>query len=566
MPKIPQDFITEIISKISIVDFIAKYIQLKQFGPSFKANCPFHNEKTPSFSVSNTKQIYHCFGCGASGNVVTFAMEYNNIDFVNAIELLAREAGVEMPELSPGDDRLAGKYQAAKDLYNKITINYIDKFNNNDLAKEYVIKRGITKSNIDKFKIGYSEDVWDFVTKKYAKHTDLLLETGMLIKNNNKVYDRFRGRLMFPILNEKGIYIGFGARTLTDQTPKYLNSSDSFLFKKGLELYGLYQIISSRKKISSIIVVEGYMDVISLANHNINNAVASLGTAITKQQIQKILKYTNKITFCFDGDKAGKNAAWKALLNTIPLMHKGIYVKFVFLPEGEDPDSYVAKNGRNGIAEYFKSAQELTDYMFEHIKALHPGVDITSKTNYINACNDVIKTVPESVFKSLLEDRLNKMTGIPSPTQNSTISNKSKRFKKVSIDSKSRLLAILIQYPSSFKNNPEELEDIKNIFTGNETISSVINYIANNIENVSSALVLEKFKDEEELSSISHLFHIDLVIPEDGYLKEALEIISAIKKESIQENIDILLQKSKLGKLDSEERRLLQQLLQKQKM
>lgn len=567
MQRIPQDFINDLIAKSSIVDYIGRYVQLKQFGPSFKAACPFHNEKTPSFSVSSTKQVYHCFGCGVSGNIITFIMQFNNIDFVEAVTQLANELNVELPTVNEEQSDLNKKIFASKDIYTKINQLYVTALSQNEVAKKYINDRGISSSSRKKYNIGYSPDVWDFITSKFKKDLNMLLETGMIVKNNNKLYDRFRGRLMFPILNDRGNCIGFGARTLTDAIPKYLNSSDSFLFKKGSELYGLYEIISKKKNINHIIVVEGYMDVIALSNFQISNAVASLGTAVTKNQIQKILKYTDKITFCFDGDKAGRAAAWKALLNTIPFMHKGIFVKFVFLPEGEDPDSYVNKVGKDGIAKYFRSGQDLTDYMFSHLSSLHLRDDISSKTNFINACNDVIKTIPKSIFRSLLEEKLNTMTGIN--TTETVINNKpltaTIKHKPKSFNNMNKLLAILIQNPKIYPSIKDKIQTIKNILQANNVANDIISYLDQVQPDISPANIIEYFRSHDQSSTIHTLMNYDVVIPETGSIDECYYLISSIEKSFIQDNINELVAKSKLGKLSDSERQLLQDLLLQQK-
>ncbi|MEE3002826.1 MAG: DNA primase [Pseudomonadota bacterium] len=564
--KIPQDFIDEVIGRSSLVDFISKYIQLRKFGANYKACCPFHNEKTPSFSVSSSKQLYHCFGCGASGNIITFAMKYNNIDFVAAVEMIARDTGLQMPQLTQIDPKVQQKYNAARSIYEQVYKTYQGNLKNNEASMKYLVNRGICKDNIEKYKLGYSLNSWDDIKSRYENDCDILIQVGLIIKNNNKTYDRFRDRIMFPILNEKGYCIGFGGRTLTDQTPKYLNSSDSFLFKKGKELYGLYQIIQTKKSPNSIIVVEGYMDVIALASNKVNNAVASLGTAITKEQIQKILKYSQKIIFCFDGDKAGKAAAWKALKNIMPLMHKGIFVKFVFLPDGEDPDSYIRKHGKQGLADFFKNSKSLTDYFFTEMKTLHGGNDISSKAKFADECSTIINSIPKSVFRSLLEDKLNSIIGLNIANKKPVTSENKRPIQKQShkYNDNQRLLSLILQQPKILQDIQKTTADINHYFNNNKFVVDILSYIIASDFKTTSAQIYEKFKKDEELFNINPYLQYDHIIPEDGYLIEALEIITNINKSEVKTKIYELLDKSKKSELSPEEKIELKHLLQQQ--
>ncbi|MBT4885517.1 MAG: DNA primase [Legionellales bacterium] len=565
--KIPKEFIDEVLSKSSIVDILSNFIKLKPFGHNYKSTCPFHNEKTPSFSVNTNNQFYHCFGCGASGNAITFLMAYNSLEFRDAVAYLANEVGLRIPELDNDDSIDKDRFINAYDLYDVIKKLYVSEVENNNLALNYIKERGITPEVASIFEIGFSTTDWDKITNKYKDRHDFLLELGLIAKGRgNKLYDRFRGRIMFPILNEKGSCIGFGARTISDEMPKYLNSSDSFVFKKGNELYGLYQALQQKKKPDNIIVVEGYMDVIALANHNVRNAVASLGTAITKNQLQKILRYSNKITFCFDGDLPGKKAAWKALLNVITFMHKGIYVKFVFLPEGEDPDSFIGKYGKLKLAEYFKTAKNLTDYFFEHMQSSHEGDDITTKANLINSCQEIISTIPKSTFRSLIEDRLNKIAGLNIVKKGLHKTQEQPLFKKANQASVcNKVLAMIIQQPILIKELDDAELDLSPLLKNNGLLLDVYNFIKDMECKLSTAHIIERYRDSDSNNLVCSLASTEILIPYESHFAECKALLIRERSQIAQSSINELLRKSKITKLNDEERSKLRGLIDFQK-
>ena len=562
---IPKEFIDEVLSKCSIVDILSKFIKLKPFGHNYKSTCPFHNEKTPSFSVNTNNQFYHCFGCGSSGNAITFLMKFSNLEFRAAIEYLANEAGLRVPELDNETQVDRDRYDKAYSLYDVIKNSYIYELENNNEALKYIKSRGISSDVAAMFEIGFSSADWDKVTNKHKNNHALMAELGIIAKGrSDKLYDRFRGRIMFPIINEKGACIGFGARTLSDEMPKYLNSSDSFVFKKGNELYGLYQILKQKKKPENIIVVEGYMDVIALASFNVNNSVASLGTAITKNQVQKILRHSNKITFCFDGDAAGKKAAWKALLNVITFMHKGIYVKFVFLPEGEDPDSFITKHGKLKLAEYFRGAKNLPDYFFHYMQNLHMGDDITTKANLINACQEIIETIPKSTFRSLMEDRLNKIAGINIAKVDSSQFKSLNTFKSKS-NTPNKLLAMIVQQPDLIKYLSDEKEDLISLQQNDALLLEICSFIQSMDYKLTTAHIIEKYRDNDNSDFVCNLASTEILIPSKNRLAECKALLAREKSLLTQESINALLKKSKAQKLNDEERNKLRILIELQK-
>lgn len=566
--KIPQAFIDEVLERSAIVSVISTYVKLKAYGNNYKANCPFHHEKTPSFTVNPTKQFYYCFGCGASGNAITFLMQYKQVDFREAVAYLAHECGMPLPTLTQEDPEKQERINAAHALCQMITQQYVKTFAQHSAAQAYMEKRGIKPEILLQFQIGYSTEAWDTIVKTLPQQKALLTELGLITKGKQRYYDRFRNRIMFPIQNEKGAYIGFGARTIADEMPKYLNSSDAFIFKKGFELYGLYHALKSKKRLEHIIVVEGYMDVIALHNHQVKNVVAALGTAITKQQIQKILRHCDKITFCFDGDKAGKKAAWKALLTAMPLMYKGAFVKFVFLPEGEDPDSFIQQHGKAAFAQYFADAQDLPDYFFKQMQSEYSGKDISSKAQFIEACMTIINSVPHSVFRSLLEERLQQVAGFSIPQQTvtrPTHSHKQVKRSAGTLNTLSRLIGICIQHPAVISHIRSCIGDDPVLQTLSPTLRDLCAWEAQYPQGTTGQL-LESFRDHQHGDRISALASQDLLLSEDSYIDEAIGLLQRLQSQTQQQQINHLLSKSKTATLNTTEKQQLQQLLMQQKL
>ena len=343
---IQQNFIDDLIARVDIVEILSNRIQVKKAGKEFKAVCPFHDDSNPSLTISPSKGFYHCFSCGAHGTAVGFLMNYEHLSFIEAIESLASSLGIEIPYEQ--NQQPIKKNNNLYDLLTEIQAHYQSLLKKNTSAIKYLKNRGITGDIAKRFNIGFAPSGWRNILDKYGtskNNINELLKLGLIIrKDNNNYYDRFRERIMFPIRDNRGRYIGFGGRILNDDQPKYLNSPETPLFHKGRELYGLYECQQALRNIERIVVVEGYMDVISLAQHGIDYAVASMGTATTDDHFNRLFRLTDYIYFCFDGDQAGLDAAWRALKNALPHVREGRQIKFVFLPENDDPDTYVKKN------------------------------------------------------------------------------------------------------------------------------------------------------------------------------------------------------------------------------
>ena len=403
--RIPQSFIDDLLARADIVDVIDTYVPLRKAGKNHKALCPFHEEKTPSFNVSQDKQFYHCFGCGAGGTVVSFLMEYSGLGFIEAIEDLAGRYGLEIPR-EAGYQPESNRHDELYELLERVTKFYRSQLREKgDNAIDYLKKRGITGALANDYEIGYAPAGWQNLISALGK-SDLektrLEEAGMIIHGDKDgYYDRFRDRIMFPIRDQRGRVIGFGGRVLGNDTPKYLNSPETPLYHKGRELYGLYQARQKSKQLEQLYIVEGYMDVIALAQHGISNAVATLGTAATEHHLEKLYRVSDKVIFCFDGDEAGKKAAERALEITIPHLREGRQALFNFMPEGDDPDSFVRQHG----PEKFLSGENtvpLSDFLLDSIKSKVGISTREGRANFLDWILPYIAKMPGSGLRQLL--------------------------------------------------------------------------------------------------------------------------------------------------------------------
>ena len=426
--RIPQHFIDELLNRTDVVDLIDGYVPLKKAGANYKACCPFHGEKTPSFTVSPTKQFYHCFGCGVNGTAISFLMEYDHMEFREAVETLATSAGMEMPQetqaFTPKNTQSQGidlykLMQEVEHFYQTQLRQHTDK----DQAIDYLKKRGLSGDIAKRFGLGFSPQGWSNLMEKLgdtAPTQKALLDTGMLTKNEKgRVYDRFRHRIMFPIHDHRGRVVGFGGRIL-DQgdpqpgNPKYLNSPETPIFHKGSELYGLYGARAAIKEADGVLVVEGYMDVVALAQAGINNAVATLGTATTPMHLQRLFRHTPNITFSFDGDRAGRAAAWKALETCLPTLQDGHQMSFLFLPDGEDPDTMVNKIGKEGFESLIKQAMPLPEFLLESLKQQADLNRLDGRAKLGKLAKPLLEKMQTGVLKTLVVERVAALTQVAS--------------------------------------------------------------------------------------------------------------------------------------------------------
>ncbi|GGC06598.1 DNA primase [Marinobacterium zhoushanense] len=429
--RIPQHFIDDLLARVNIVDVVDSRIKLKRAGKNYSALCPFHKEKSPSFSVSPDKQFYYCFGCGAGGNALGFVMEHDRLSFPEAVDELARLVGMEVPRENDRPADLAREKQIKNQFSVLEQANqfYQQQLRSNEQrqrAVDYLKKRGLTGQIAARFQIGYAPPGWDNLLNHLNSldEAEVQLErSGLAIHNEerNRYYDRFRDRIMFPILDMRGRTIGFGGRVLGDDKPKYLNSPETDTFHKGRELYGLYEARQHTPSLDRLLIVEGYMDVVSLAQHGITWSVATLGTATTASHLERLFKLVPEVIFCFDGDNAGRNAAKRALDTTLPVIKDGQQARFLFLPEGEDPDTLVRQEGEAAFSQRVKEALPLSEFFF---KALSEGADLASmdgRARFSNQALPLIQSMQPSLLQQMMMDRICEITGLSLEQLNSVI-------------------------------------------------------------------------------------------------------------------------------------------------
>ncbi|EOL9070780.1 DNA primase [Cronobacter turicensis] len=423
--RIPRVFINDLLARTDIVDLIDARVKLKKQGKNYHACCPFHNEKTPSFTVNGEKQFYHCFGCGAHGNAIDFLMNYDKLEFVETVEELAAMHNLEVPfEAGSGPTQIERhQRQTLYELLDGLNGFYRQALQaqSGEPARHYLSKRGLSDSVIERFAIGYAPPGWDNALKRFGNNSEnrkSLIDAGMLVTNDNgRSYDRFRERVMFPIRDKRGRVIGFGGRVLGDALPKYLNSPETDIFHKGRQLYGLYEVQQSDPNPPRLLVVEGYMDVVALSQYDINYAVASLGTATTAEHIQMLFRATNTVICCYDGDRAGRSAAWRALETALPYMTDGRQLRFMFLPDGEDPDTLVRQEGKAAFEARMEQAQPLSTFLFN---SLLPQVDLSTpdgRAQLSTLALPLISQVPGETLRIYLRQELGNKLGILDDSQ-----------------------------------------------------------------------------------------------------------------------------------------------------
>ncbi len=418
--RIPQAFIDELIARTDIVELIGGRVQLKKAGREWKACCPFHAEKTPSFWVSPDKQFYHCFGCGAHGTALGFLMEHDKLPFPDAVDELASRLGLEVPR---EDDGRAARARPGEGLYEvlaQVAQFYRDALRESARAKEYLDERGITTESCVKFAVGYAPGAWDAVLKRFGGSPERerqLAEAGLVVERSGKgesgYYDRFRDRVMFPIRDARGRVIAFGGRVIDQGEPKYLNSPETPLFHKGRELYGLYEARQALRKVERLLVVEGYIDVVRLAQSGIPYAVATLGTATTPEHLNRLFRVTSELVFCFDGDRAGRSAAWRALENALEHARDGRQLRFLFLPEGHDPDTLVAEEGAGAFEARIAGALPISEFLVTQLAAQADLASVDGRARLAELARPLLARVPAGVYHELLLERLAQEVRMP---------------------------------------------------------------------------------------------------------------------------------------------------------
>jgi len=587
MGRIPQSFIDELIERTNIVEVIGLRVPLKKAGREYRACCPFHNEKTPSFWVSPEKQFYHCFGCGAHGTALGFLIEHDRLPFPEAVEELAQSLGLAVPH-EGGTAPPPKRNESLFDLMEKVARFYAASLESNRRAQDYLSGRGLQPATLTRFGIGYAPDSWNEVLRRFgagdeARHQ--LSECGLIIERDSEApaprsgerhYDRFRDRIMFPIRDARGRVIAFGGRVLDKGEPKYLNSPETVLFHKGRELYGMYETRQSRAPLSRLLVVEGYMDVVRLHQAGVQYAVATLGTATTADHLKRVFQLVSEVVFSFDGDRAGRAAAWRALQNALPEAVEGRELRFLFLPEGEDPDTLVGKEGREAFERRLSTeALPLSEYFVRELgeRVMTRGADGRAKV--AQAARPLLLQVPEGVYRRLLTERLAQAFGFQrtpegiaellgirigeNPTASESRQGGAGRGSLVR-----QAVRLLLHFPQVAADIPEErLQRIRALDEpGIDVLSALIDELRITPAQT-TAQVLERWRGRPGEPHLARLAGMESMVRDAAAAARELdEALGRLHQESVRRQLDALLEKDRNLGLSEVEKLELQQLMQ----
>lgn len=560
--RIPQAFIDEVVTRTDIVELIDNHVSLKKKGKEYAACCPFHNEKTASFTVSPEKQFYHCFGCGAHGTVLGFLMEYERLDFIEAVEVLAQQHGLEIPQ----DDSsfVKNDHQHLYALLEQASSYFQNNLRQQQQAVNYLKNRGVSGEIAAKYDLGYAADGFENLLKEFdsAATQEQLIEIGLIKKSEKgSLYDRFRNRIVFPIKDRRGRVIGFGGRVLDDAVPKYLNSPETPVFHKSDALYGLYEARRSKLSTNSLIVVEGYMDVVALAQHGIDNVVATLGTATTAQHIQQLFRCTQEIIFCFDGDRAGREAAWRAAQQTIPLFKDGLEAKFLFLPQGEDPDSLIRTRGKEIFLQYVTEGDSLSNFIFSKLSEDIDTRTPSGKARLAQIAKPLLEKFPNGVFKKLVFEELEKKVGAHIPHDVATTNPIKRNSPTNNKATPVRLAVAALLHQPSLALDIESIAHLENSDLAGVTLLAKIISTWKQEPALSHAALLERFRDQPEEQQIQKLMSWNP--PELAEPKEALEdALNWIERKSQKSRVQELIDKQSTDGLTEDERQEIKNLLQ----
>ncbi|MBY5968540.1 DNA primase [Halomonas denitrificans] len=598
--QIPQRFIDDLLARVDVVEVVGERVKLKKAGRNHSGLCPFHQEKSPSFTVSADKQFYHCFGCGAHGNALRFLMEYDKLRFPEAVEQLASRLGMEVPREGADDPRAQAREKKRKEGVNllEMSASYFRerlKMPEGQVAREYLEQRGVSDEIRELFGIGYAPAQWEALKRHLGGQgvdESVQIEYGLLVhhEDSGRSYDRFRDRVVFPIRDIRGRTLGFGGRVMGDAKPKYLNSPETPVFHKGRELYGLYEARQASPKLERLLIVEGYMDVVALAQYGIHNAVATLGTATTADHLRRLFRLVSEVVFCFDGDKAGRQAAARALETVLPEMIDGRQARFLFLPEGEDPDSLVRREGASAFEDRVVCASPLSEFLFEHAAQGRDLAQLESRERYVSQVLSAIEKMPQGVLKSLMLTELSRRTGVEQsrfeallapvvaeepelmpfddamePAVDEGQSPQRRRKSSAALGLMGRTLQLLVHEPRLVERLPESLEWCDGQGDDARLCRDVIELLR--AGGYSSAQVLlMHFHGSEDGERLAALARKELLIPGPARAAELDGLVSyfqrACKTPSRQQEIDTLLAKQQSGeRLSSEERSRLMSLL-----
>ncbi|MDH4106847.1 MAG: DNA primase [Gammaproteobacteria bacterium] len=578
--RIPQHFIDDLVARADIVEVLGRRIQLRKAGREFKALCPFHDEKTPSFTVSPGKGFYHCFGCGAHGTTLGFLMDYDHMSFVEAVEALAQMMGLEVPQEE--GQRPARRYDELFEMLDKAERWFQARLKDDERAVEYLKSRGIDGATARRFGIGYAPDGWSGILDRFGtsnEQIERLLATGLIIrKDNGQHYDRFRDRIMFPIRDSRGRCIGFGGRVLGGGEPKYLNSPETVLFHKGRELYGLYEARQALRSIERLVVVEGYMDVVGLARHGIDYAVATLGTATTEDHLNRLFRLTENVFFCFDGDRAGRAAAWRALENALPMIREGRQIRFVFLPEKQDPDSFVRERGAPEFEAAVEGGMPLSDFLIEELASRVDHDSVDGRARLAELARPLVARIPPGVYRELLMQKLAEAIGLSAPKLAALLSDATAAPKGPAAAGRAasrpararaihgrkpsvvrRALTLIMNFPKAGADL--HVEDLAGVDRpGVDLLRDIIETVRAE-PNITTAVLLERWRKDPQGRHLGKLVAAEL--PDDEEFDPAAELaqcISQLAQAGLHDRIEILIEKERLGSLSADEKAELRNL------
>jgi len=583
--RIPKQFIDELLTRSDIVDVIDERVPLRKAGKDYKACCPFHEEKTPSFTVSADKQFYHCFGCGAHGSVIGFLMDYDHMSFVEAVEELAARAGLAIPreaagvvagEVRDNGSDLLGLMREATRFYRQ----QLREHPQSNRAVEYLKRRGITGEIAHEFGLGFAPDGWDNLLRALAKEAETreaLARAGLAVKRDGGgYYDRFRDRIMFPIEDHRGRIVAFGGRVIDKGEPKYLNSPETPLFHKGRELYGLYHAREAIKRENRVLVVEGYMDVVALAQYGINNAVATLGTATTREHLDRLFRHAPEVIFCFDGDRAGREAAWRALDNALAVLREGRQVSFLFLPEGEDPDTLVRKEGQQALLARIKAAIPLPDYLFSSLSQQVDLNRLDGRARLVELARPLLSKMPTGLLRQMMLDRLAELSRIDAGKLMASFGNLEATGASNSVNrplsggrreppSVVRMaIAMLLQHPSLADQVPDDPGLAELDLPGMNLFLAVLQLLKDT-PRINTASIIENFRDSEHQHSIAKLAVWQHPVLEQNVETEFTGLMQRLREISATQRIERLLQRQRTGVANQAEKAELARLLTQKK-
>ncbi len=539
--RIPTEFIDDLLARTDIVDLIGSRVQLRKAGKDYQARCPFHDERSPSFTVSREKQFYHCFGCGAHGTAIGFLMEHDRLGFREAVEELAQKAGLDVPgdgETSrPGPD-LAPLYavlEQVASLYRRQLREHAEA----SRAVDYLKGRGLTGEIAARYGVGYAPPGWDFLRGHLATDravAERLFEAGLLAEQDGRRYDRFRDRIMFPIRDRRGRTIGFGGRVLGEGQPKYLNSPETAVFRKGRELYGLHEAQQARRKLERLLVVEGYLDVIALAQYGIDYAVATLGTATTPEHLQLLLRSAPELVFCFDGDRPGRDAAWKALETALPFATGSQSLRFLFLPEGEDPDTLVRAEGRDSFERRIERAKPLSELFFDHLRDQVETVTQDGKARLVTLAKPLIAKLPAGIYREMIEGRLASLAGI-APRVAGAQPHRRHAHQQVQRPTRptrvAQAIALLLDSPELAVQAAAVDDDWRRLDNPGIPILAGLLDVILDYPSINKGALIERWRDHEHFGYLQRLSVEPFLrhIPEGGAADELIGALSGLSKE-----------------------------------